>query len=155
MIALVASGCTSLHGISYGGYMAARFFQGLGCGPASNVGLSVINDISFQHERGKRIGYWTMAASVGSIVATVTGGFLATVNQYWIAYHVVILFAVLLAMEVFFLPETLYPRQAIIDAELSSITAAELDVGTNQAFFENLGLKRTKQLGYLVSDVHA
>lgn len=72
IVALIASGCTSLHGISYGGYMAARFFQGLGCGPASNIGLCVINDISFQHERGKRIGYWTMAASVGSVVATVS-----------------------------------------------------------------------------------
>lgn len=72
IIALIASGFTSLHGISYGGYMACRLLQGLGCGPASNVGLTIINDISFQHERGKRIGYWTMAASVGSIVATVS-----------------------------------------------------------------------------------
>lgn len=129
--------------------MAARFFQGIGCGPASNVGLTIINDISFQHERGKRIGLWTMAASVGSIVATVTGGFLATVSQYWVAYHVVILFAVLLVLEVFFLPETLYCRDVIVQAELNSDIPADGAVGTDQAFFDDLGLKRTKQLGYI------
>jgi len=147
IIALVASGCTSLHGISYGGYMAARFFQGLGCGPASNVGLTIINDISFQHERGKRIGYWTMAASVGSIVATVTGGFLASVSQYWVAYHVVMLFAVLLVLQVVCLPETHYPRAAMLEA------GADRGMGADQAFFDGLGLKRTKQLGYMVSRI--
>jgi MFS family permease len=29
---------------SYGGYMAARFFQGLGVSPAATVGLAIINE---------------------------------------------------------------------------------------------------------------
>jgi hypothetical protein len=64
-VALIASGCTSIKGISYSGYMAARFFQGFGSSPASTVGLSVINDISFEHERGFRIGLWVMAIDTG------------------------------------------------------------------------------------------
>jgi MFS family permease len=67
-VALVASGCTSIHGESIGGYMAARFFQGFGAGPAANVGLAIINDISWEHERGFRIGLWAMSANIGSVL---------------------------------------------------------------------------------------
>jgi MFS family permease len=70
-IAVIATGCTAIESISFGGYMAARFFQGLGAGPAANVGLCIINDISFQHERGKRVGIWTIAANCGTILGGV------------------------------------------------------------------------------------
>jgi MFS family permease len=71
IIALVASGCTSIQGISLNGYMAARFFQGIGASPAATVGLSIINDLSFEHERGFRIGLWVMAIDLGGLC----GGF--------------------------------------------------------------------------------
>ena len=68
-LAVLASGCVTLRGISFGGYMAARFFQGLGSGPAANIGLSVIHDVSFAHERGFRFGLWAMAANLGTVLA--------------------------------------------------------------------------------------
>lgn len=68
VLAVVASGCTSLKDISYSGYMAARFFQGLGAGPAANVGLTIINDLSFEHERGFRVGLWAMSANLGTVL---------------------------------------------------------------------------------------
>lgn len=71
-IALIASGCTAIKSINYNGYMAARFFQGLGAGPAANVGLVIINDISFQHERGLRIGLWTISANMGTCLGGVS-----------------------------------------------------------------------------------
>jgi hypothetical protein len=67
-IAVLASGCTSIRGQSIGRYMAARFFQGVAAGPAANVGLSIINDISWEHERGYRIGLWAMSANIGSVL---------------------------------------------------------------------------------------
>jgi MFS family permease len=70
-VAVVASGCTSLHGNSLSGYMAARFFQGLGAGPSANIGLTVINDLSFEHERGFRVGLWAMSANVGTVLGAV------------------------------------------------------------------------------------
>lgn len=66
--AVLASGCTSIKGQSIGQYMAARFFQGFAAGPAANVGLSIINDISWEHERGFRIGLWAMSANIGSVL---------------------------------------------------------------------------------------
>lgn len=65
--ALIASGCTGLKNISYGGYMAARFFQGFSVSPAATVGLSIINDISWEHERGFRVGLWVLAIDLGAV----------------------------------------------------------------------------------------
>uniref|UniRef100_A0A093UNJ7 Putative transporter n=1 Tax=Talaromyces marneffei PM1 TaxID=1077442 RepID=A0A093UNJ7_TALMA len=112
-LAVLASGCTSIKTINFEGYMAARFFQGLGAGPSANIGLVIIHDISFEHERGLRVGMWTIAANAGTVLGGVFGGLLATSGE-WVAYHVTILFAVLLVVQCLFLPETLYPRAAVL-----------------------------------------
>lgn len=67
----------------------------------------------------------------------IVGGFLASVSQYWIDYHVTILFGLSLMCQCVFLPETLYPRAAILGGSVCA---------------EGVSLKRTKQLGYLVSN---
>ncbi len=67
MIVVIASGYISIRGININGYMAARFFHGFGASPAANVGLSIINDVSFEHERGFRIGLWVMAIDLGGL----------------------------------------------------------------------------------------
>ncbi|TVY29260.1 putative transporter [Lachnellula hyalina] len=135
-LAVVASGCTSIKTINFGGYMVARFFQGVGAGPSANIGLVIINDVSWQHERGKRVGIWTIAANCGTVIGGVIGGLLATSGE-WVAYHVTILFAVLFLTQCFFLPETLYPREAVILSESGQLQSRPLDI------------PKTLQLGYL------
>lgn len=71
-LAVLASGCTAIKSINYGGYMAARFFQGLGAGPAANVGLVIINDVSWEHQRGLRVGLWTVSANLGTCLGGVS-----------------------------------------------------------------------------------
>ncbi|KJR89236.1 MFS transporter [Sporothrix schenckii 1099-18] len=119
-VALLASGCTSLHGQSLGAYMFERFLQGLGAGSACNLGLSIINDVSFQHERGQRVGLWAIAANMGTFLGGVFGGFLVSVNQYWVAYQVTMAYAVLWLLTVFVLPETLYPRRQMLRIEFGA-----------------------------------
>ncbi|KAJ5219302.1 MFS transporter [Penicillium cinerascens] len=145
-IALVASGCTSLKGNSLSGYMAARFFQGVGAGPSANIGLTVINDLSFEHERGFRVGLWAMSANVGTVLGAVVGGFLASVSQYWISYHVTILFGILLVCECLFLPETRYPRAVVLEHE-AGLEGQEMCKETMYDVISDI--KRTKQLGHL------
>lgn len=70
-LAVLASGCTGIKSISFSGYMAVRFFQGLGAGPAANIGLLIINDISWEHQRGFRVGLWTIAANMGTCLGGV------------------------------------------------------------------------------------
>lgn len=50
---------------TYGGYMACRFFQGFGSGPASTVGLRMLMDIYNELEKGQKVGYWTLAIDLG------------------------------------------------------------------------------------------
>lgn len=50
------------------------------------------------------------------------------------------MFAVLLVLECCFLPETLYPRELVVQAEM------------NQIQLNDIGIKRTTQLGYFVRD---
>jgi MFS family permease len=70
-VALVATGCTSIRNQNVGAYMAERFIQGVGAGPAANLGLSIIIDISWEHERGFRVGFWTISANLGTLLGGV------------------------------------------------------------------------------------
>ncbi|KAJ5106320.1 MFS transporter [Penicillium angulare] len=142
-VAVLASGCASLNNISLSGYMAARFFQGLGAGPSANIGLTIINDLSFEHERGFRVGLWAMAANVGTVLGAVVGGFLVSVSTYWINYHITILFGLLFVGECFFLPETHYPREAMLEYESQIESTGSSDEDNSS------GIKRTTQLGLL------
>jgi MFS family permease len=98
------------------GYMAARFFQGLGVSPASNVGLAVINDVFFEHERGQKLGLWVLAIDMGLLFGPFIGGFVTLAGHRWIQWLTAILLGVILVAEVAFLPETLYPRRLMAAA---------------------------------------
>lgn len=106
---------------NYGGYMAARFFQGLGVSPGATVGLAVINDMFFEHERGSKVGLWVLAIDAGLLVGPIFGGFLNVVSATWIQWFTAILFGMLLVLELAFMPETLYPRNRMLsDASVAS-----------------------------------
>lgn len=66
IIVIIMSGCLAIPSITLSGYMTCRFFQGIGAGPGSNIGLSILDDISWSHERGFRIGLWVMATTLGA-----------------------------------------------------------------------------------------
>ncbi|KAB8077740.1 major facilitator superfamily domain-containing protein [Aspergillus leporis] len=63
---------------TYGGYMAARFFQGFGVSPGSTVGMAVVNDLFFDYERGQKLGLWVLAIDSGLLMGPTFGGFLNT-----------------------------------------------------------------------------
>lgn len=106
---------------TYGGYMAARFFQGFGVSPAASVGLAIIGDCFYESERGQKVGLWVLAIDLGLLAGPLIGGFVDLAGFVWIQWLTAILFAVILVLEFFFLPETLYPR----DLMLSSRTTAD------------------------------
>ncbi|KAJ5366841.1 hypothetical protein N7541_000782 [Penicillium brevicompactum] len=136
LLGLIGTGWSSAHGISIESYALARFSQVFGTTPAITVGLAIINDLSWQHERGFRVGLWVLAIDTSCYLGPLFGSFLATYSQYWVEYHIVILLAILLIGQIAFLPETLYPRATIVslgrDVDLASIN-----------------IKRTSQLPFL------
>ncbi|KAJ9613355.1 hypothetical protein H2200_003297 [Cladophialophora chaetospira] len=138
----------------YGGYMAARFFQGLGVAPASTVGLAAINDMFYEHQRGQKIGLWVLAIDSGLLVGPIFGGFLNIVSAEWIQWFTAILFAVLLALELAFMPETLYPRNHMLSklpmATTGDETAVDIEkVGRRRSDAAEVHLPRTKKLFFL------
>ncbi|RHZ68073.1 hypothetical protein CDV55_107689 [Aspergillus turcosus] len=99
---------------SYGGYMAGRFFQGFGVSPAATVGMAVVNDLFFDYERGQKLGLWVLAIDSGLLLGPTFGGFLNLVSAAWINWFNAILFGALLVLELFLMPETLYPRTTML-----------------------------------------
>ncbi|KAL3460324.1 major facilitator superfamily domain-containing protein [Aspergillus heterothallicus] len=114
---------------SYGGYMAARFFQGFGVAPASSVGMAVVNDLFFDYERGEKLGLWVLAIDSGLLLGPTFGGFLNLVSAAWINWFNAILFGVLLILELFLMPETLYPRTLMLTRmPKASLTPSSTDI---------------------------
>ncbi|KAI9661360.1 MAG: hypothetical protein M1831_003093 [Alyxoria varia] len=117
---------------NYGGYMAARFFQGLGLDGLNRddairvshalLALRIltvdgnlrINDMFYEHERGQKVGLWVIAIDMGLLVGPLIGGFMDLVSTEWIQWLIAILFAVVLLAEIAFLPESLYPRSRML-----------------------------------------
>lgn len=138
---------------NYGGYMAARFFQGLGVSPAATVGLAVINDIFFEHERGQKVGLWVLSIDLGLLFGPLIGGFVNLAGHIWIQWLTAILFGVILLVEIAFLPETLYPRELMLSA--SNVTArasggqGEKEAADSALDGSVVSIPRTKQLPFV------
>ncbi|KAF7593294.1 hypothetical protein BBP40_011673 [Aspergillus hancockii] len=113
---------------TYGGYMAARFFQGFGVSPGSTVGMAVVNDLFFDYERGQKLGLWVLAIDSGLLLGPTFGGFLNVVSAAWINWFNAILFAALLLLELFFMPETLYPRTRMLQRFPKSLFLNSTDI---------------------------
>lgn len=121
---------------TYPSYMAARFFQGLGVSPAATVGLAVIGDLFFEHERGQKVGLWVLAIDLGLLFGPLIGGFVDLAGSEWIQWVTAILLGVILAAELAFLPETLYPRDQMLSGAVEKTTT-----GTD--------VRRTKSLAFV------
>lgn len=67
-------------------------------------------------------------------------------SQYWIAYHVTILFGVLLVLECVWLPETLFPRSLVVASEQGNIPGKDEGVSFNVSA---ASIKKTRDLGFL------
>lgn len=152
LIALISSVGAAVAN-NYGGYMAARFFQGLGVSPGATVGMAVVNDMFFDYERGQKLGLWVLAIDSGLLVGPILGGFLDLVSSAWIQWFTAILFAVLLVLELAFMSETLYPRNYMLSQ--MPVTAGGDDreqfEKSDQAGLDALeiNVKRTKDLKFL------
>lgn len=131
----------------YASYMTSRFFQGWGVSPAATVGMAVINDLFFEHERGQKVGLWVLAIDTGLLVGPLVGGFMSLVSQQWVAWLTAILFGLLLVMEIFFLPETLYPRKhMLLQQDPSAYSKCSSDT---EKHTPNPAMKCTKHLPFL------
>lgn len=137
---------------NYGGYMAARFFQGFGVSPGATVGMATIGDMFFEHERGQKLGLWVLAIDSGLLVGPIIGGFMDLVSPEWIQWLTATMFALLLVLEVVFMSETLYPRNHMLRRMPISTDGDATDLeklGREKADANAVDLRRTTTLFFL------
>ena len=136
----------------YGGYMAARFFQGFGVSPGSTVGMAIIGDMFFEYQRGQKLGLWVLALDAGLLIGPLIGGFIDLVSPEWIQWLTAIMFALLLVLELAFMDETLYPRNHMLGRMPLVSEGDPVDIeklNREEADANKVDLKRTKKLRFI------
>lgn len=92
--------------------MAARIIHALGSGVCEALPVQLVNDIFFLHERGKRIGYYTVCLCWGSTGPLYAGYMLAGGYSWRLYFYVEFAFAAaLFILAFFFVEETTYKRK--------------------------------------------
>ena len=103
-------GCSQCN--TFGSLMACRIIQNLGSGVCEALPVQLVNDIFFIHERGKRLGYYTVALCLGATGPLYAGYMLAGGYSWRLFFYVEFAFAcALLIMAFFFVEETMYDRE--------------------------------------------
>ena len=122
---------------SYATLMACRIIHSFGSGVCEAIPVQLVNDIFFIHERGKRLGYYTVALCLGATGPLYAGYMLAGGYSWRLFFYVVFAFAMgLLILTFFFVEETLYHRERM-KATLGPAISPELaEKGADAALAE-------------------
>ncbi|KAI1173219.1 putative MFS transporter [Nemania sp. FL0916] len=108
---------------TFGSLMAARVIHGFGSCVCEALPVQLVNDIFFLHERGERIGYYTVCLCLGTFASLPAGYILAGGYGWQLFFYAEFAFgATLLILAFLFVEETSYDRRA---AMLQSMRAAD------------------------------
>jgi MFS family permease len=118
------------------------------------VGLAIISDTFYEHQRGLKVGLWVLAIDMGLLVGLLIGGFPDLVNNFWISWLMAILFAAILIVEVFLLRETLYSRNRMLRLfpYVDGIIAGAADIektARQPSVATEVALKRVEMLAFI------
>ncbi|KAK4234766.1 hypothetical protein C8A03DRAFT_46971 [Achaetomium macrosporum] len=99
---------------TYSGLIGARIVHGFGSGVCEALPVQLVNDIFFLHERGKKLGWYTIALCLGA-TGPMFSGFMLDAGYSWhLFFYVEFAFAgALLILAFFFVEETMYFRKPI------------------------------------------
>lgn len=130
---------------TYKGLMIARIFHAFGSGVCEALPVQLVNDIFFLHERGQRIGYYTVCLCLGAIGPLPAGYMLAGGYSWRLFFYVEIAFAGALFLLAFvFVEESHYKREPI----MSSTTSIE-ETGEKETGIQQKETRQTEQSHYI------
>ncbi|TVY37770.1 Efflux pump vrtL, partial [Lachnellula cervina] len=93
--------------------LGTRAMAGFGMGGMMSVGTACVNDMFFLHERGEKMGVYSIFVTNGAHVAALIGGFLGQAAGWQWDYGLGALSCALsLLLAIFLFPETLFSRDA-------------------------------------------
>ncbi|GAA5857965.1 hypothetical protein JCM1840_000986 [Sporobolomyces johnsonii] len=97
---------------SYGALMTTRVFSAIFICPPQSIGASMVNEMFFQHEKGEKLGIWTLLTSLGPPVAPLIMGPVVyhTGTWRWTFWLLAIINLVQFILYIFLAPETLFDR---------------------------------------------
>ncbi|KAL4988259.1 major facilitator superfamily domain-containing protein [Aspergillus falconensis] len=144
MVMFVAGLIGASRATTFTGLMIARVFHGFGSGVCESLPVQLVNDIFYLHERGKRIGYYTVCLCLGSTGPLYAGYMLAGGYSWRLFFYVVAAFAGALLVAAFFLvEESRFHRLGI-----SQTSTAESDSESRQASCAEDTAEKEKQTGH-------
>ncbi|KIW36473.1 uncharacterized protein PV06_11288 [Exophiala oligosperma] len=122
-----------------GSYYARSVFIGIFCCPYEGMVTTMVNDVTFVHQRGTFMALMFWMALLGTDLGTICGGFIASspipyINWRWIGYVMCIFFGVLFLLFLFTFEETRYTRPS--SHVISAATAPALR-STDQSLGQN------------------
>ncbi|GAA5967638.1 hypothetical protein JCM8115_007012 [Rhodotorula mucilaginosa] len=93
---------------SYGALMTTRVFQAIFLSPPQSIGANIVGETFFLHEKGAKLGVWTLFTSLGPPVAPLTMGPLVynTGTWRWTFWLLAIINLVQFFLYLFLAPET-------------------------------------------------
>ncbi|KAJ9268914.1 hypothetical protein DTO212C5_5115 [Paecilomyces variotii] len=98
---------------SYGSMMACRILVAIFISPPIGIGSAVVTEMFFQHERGQKMGLWTLLVTLGPPTGPFIMGFVTYhVGWKWVYWIFAIVNAVQFFGYLFFGPETRYVRES-------------------------------------------
>ncbi|KIX04625.1 uncharacterized protein Z518_05495 [Rhinocladiella mackenziei CBS 650.93] len=124
---------------SYATLMACRVIAAFGSGVCEALPVQLVNDIFFLHERGQRLGYYTVCLCLGATGPLYAGYMLAGGYSWRLFFYVEFAFAcALFILAFFFVEETWYQRDEMkarlgaatespekgVDAEFREVSSA-------------------------------
>jgi MFS family permease len=99
---------------TYSGLMGARIVHGFGSGVCEALPVQLVNDVFFLHERGKKLGWYTIALCLGATGPMFCGFMLSAGLSWHLFFYVEFAFAgALLILAFFFVEETMYFRKPL------------------------------------------
>ena len=113
------------HAKSFGELMGARVLHAFGSGVCEALPVQLVNDIFFLHERGKKLGWYTVALCLGATGPMFSGFMLAGGLSWNLFFYVEFAFAgALLILAFVFVEETHYVRKHVGPSTSSSSSVA-------------------------------
>ncbi|KAH8804875.1 major facilitator superfamily domain-containing protein [Xylogone sp. PMI_703] len=97
---------------TYAAFIGSRVIVGVGCSAGVSLGGLVVKDMFFVHERGRKIGIWTMCFAVSPYIAVVLDGIITLYAGWrWMMWLTFLLWCPMIILSVVCLPESLYYRE--------------------------------------------
>lgn len=92
---------------------------GFAAAPVDSLVEISTTDVFFQHERARYLSFFILALYAGSDLGPVACGYiLQTMDWQWCYYFLIIIFAVMLVIQVFYMEDTTFERREKEDTEL-------------------------------------